>query len=78
MTTTTGYWCPMCKALVEPEWRSIAGVELAMHRHGDSWHGVHRAETDSWGDDRTVTSVYELVVRENGQFKTIEPGEVIS
>jgi hypothetical protein len=73
----TGFWCEFCKQLVEPEWRAVAGVEVAMHRHGDDGHGCHRAEVESWGDGGTAIHAYEVVVRENGQYGTVEPGELI-
>lgn len=70
-------WCSFCQQLVHPEWRTVAGHEVAMHRHGDSWHGCHRVEVEVEPDGTgTAVHAYEVVIRQNGQYQTLEPGDV--
>jgi hypothetical protein len=68
----TGWWCPMCRATIEPEWVAVADVALPFHRAGESMHAIRlpAGYSRQYGKQRIQR---EVVVREDGQYRTVEP-----
>lgn len=90
MTPVPGWWCPICRTAEIPHWSAVGPLRVGpWHPHGEgpypSMHALVAAEVDGpapvevetpWWPGGTTDGM-EIVVRDQGQYRTIEVGEPV-
>jgi hypothetical protein len=91
VTPVPGWWCPICQTIEIPHWTTVGPLRVGpWHPFGEgahpSMHGlVPAAEVHgllpvevemAWWPAGTTTGM-EIVIRERGQYRTVEAGEPV-